>query len=113
MNTMSFRIHYNNGNTYHGLCSDNILIDNEYFRKRALDKDFLTLNKDGKKIKSSECSNVNGLATITSTTKDLKLKITNVFISNCTREDALNKLLELLDKENNMKHDTPILTFKL
>ena len=111
METLMFRIVYLNGIIYHGLSTTDVYL-NDYCIKRMQSKDFLLLDKEGKKIKASECSKTNGLATITSVTKGTKLKFTNIFINNGNKTDALNKLIELLDKENG-KHEVPIVTFGL
>lgn len=110
METMSFRIAYPNGNIYYGLSTSNVLL-NSYSFRRMRDKNFILLDKKGNKIKVEECSETNGLTTIMSRTKGLNLKFTNVFINNGNKTDAFNKLLELLDKENKMKHDEPVITF--
>lgn len=118
-NQIHWRIAYSDGHVYHVIASSNIA-DSEWIRQKLNSDNCMRFVKADKKLSRMSwfkrlfsIKEPNGLATIFKAVSDEGVgKLKHVFVEGGDYLDAMNKMVELLDKKHApLTHNTPIIKF--
>lgn len=117
INQIHWRIAYPDGHVYHVIASSDIM-DCEWIRQKLNSDDCIRFIKTGEKLSRMSwfkrifsIKEPNGLATIFDEgSVDGAGKLKHVFVEGGDYLDAMNKMVELLDKKHApLTHNTPII----